>query len=123
MTSKWNAQYDFWSSFGIPAYDAASVPDGDDAPDFPYITYTGYNSGFDEDARSLVSIWTRDTSWAGADAIADQIHDALVHGGAVVPYDGGMIWITAGEPFAQNIGDPNDDLIRRKVLNIILHFC
>ena len=123
MANKWQAQYQFWSSFGIPAYDATSVPDGDDKPDYPYITYSGVNGDFDEDAMSSASIWTRGTSWADADRISDQIQSALENGGVVVPYTGGMIWFTIGVPFSQNMGDPNDDLIRRKVLNVTLHFC
>lgn len=123
MTNKWQAQYQFWSSFGLSVYDAASVPDGDDAPEFPYITYNGVNGNFNENISSSVSIWTRDTSWTGADSISDQIQNALKNGGVVVPYTGGMIWITPGDPFSQNMGDPNDDLIRRKVINVTLHFC
>ena len=120
---KWKAQYNFWSSFGIPAFDAASVPDGDDAPDFPYITYTGTNGDFDTDTTVIASIWTRNTSWAEADRISNEIQAFLNNGGAVVPYDDGIIWITMGSPFAQNMGDPDDDLIRRKILNVTLHFC
>ena len=123
MVDKWQAQYNFWSMFGIPVYDATSVPDGDDAPEFPYITYNGINSMFDEDAMSTASIWTRNTSWREADSISDQILSTLKNGGIAVPYTGGIIWFTAGVPFSQNMGDPNDDLIRRKILNVTLHFC
>ena len=121
--NKWQAQYNFWSSFGIPAYDAASVPDGDDAPNFPYITYTGTNGEFDTDTPVTASIWTRNTSWTEADQISDQIQGILMNGGITIPYDGGIIWITAGSTFSQNLGDPDDDLIRRKILNVTLHFC
>lgn len=30
----------FYSSFGLPAYDENSVPTGENAPAFPYITYS-----------------------------------------------------------------------------------
>lgn len=123
MINKWQAQYQFWSSFGLPVYDAASVPDGDDAPAFPYITYSGVNGNFNESSASSISVWTRGTSWTEADTISDQIQEALKNGGAVVPYDGGIVWITPGEPFSQNMGDPEDDLIRRKYIIVQLHFC
>lgn len=120
---KWQAQYNLWSSFGIPAYDASSVPDGDDRPDFPYITYQGMDGMFDSDASVYVSIWTRSSSWIQANELSNTVYQRLKNGGTVIPYDGGIIWVTAGEPFSQNIGDPNDDLVRRKLLNVTLHFC
>lgn len=119
---KWQAQYKLWSSFGLPAYDASSVPDGDDKPDFPYITYQGVDGTFNSDIPASVSVWTRDYSWLPANAISDTIYQALKNGGVTVRYDGGIIWITAETPFSQNMGDPDDDLIRRKVLNVLLHF-
>ena len=119
---KWQAQYDFWSSFGIPAYDASSVPDGDNRPDFPYITYNGVDGTFKSDIPTSASIWTRDFSWLSANEISNAIYQTLKNGGIVVPYDRGIIWVTAENPFAQNMGDPDDDLIRRKVLNVALHF-
>ena len=35
---RYEAQYAFWSSFGVPAYEQNSVPDLDDLT-FPYITF------------------------------------------------------------------------------------
>lgn len=119
---KWQAQYKLWSSFGIPAFDASSVPDGDDAPDFPYITYQGVDGTFDAVIPVSVNVWTRNYSWSQANEISNDIYEAVKDGGIVVRYDQGVIWATAENPFSQNLGDPNDDLIRRKVLNILLHF-
>lgn len=118
---KYQAQYNFWSSFGIPAYDANSVPDAKEI-EFPYITYQAVNAGFDEDTVILASIWTQSTSWTQADYLANEIQDTLKNGGKVVPYSGGIIWITPEVPFAQNMGDPSDDRIRRKLLTVQLHF-
>lgn len=120
---KWQAQYNLWSSFGMPVYDANSVPDGDDKPDFPYITYTGIDGMFDTDVPTTISVWTRGTSWRPADSISDTIYKAIENGGIIVPYDGGIIWVTPRTPFSQNFGDPSDDLIRRKIINVTLHFC
>ena len=33
------AIFDFWNSFNIPAFEENSVPTGEDAPAYPYITY------------------------------------------------------------------------------------
>ena len=119
---KWQAQYNLWSSFGYPAYDASSVPDGNNKPSFPYITYQGVDGTFDSDIPVTVSIWTRDYSWSQANAISNTIYQALKNGGETVRYSDGLIWATPGSPFSQNMGDPDDDLIRRKVLNVLLHF-
>lgn len=120
--NKWQAQYSFWSSFGVPAYDAASVPTGDNAPEFPYITYTAMDALFDGDVIADASVWTREFPWATANELSDEIRDTLKNGGKKIPYDGGLIWITANEPFAQDRGDPSDDLIKRKLLSVTLHF-
>lgn len=118
---KYQAQYSFWSSFNVPAYEVNSVPDLDTVS-FPYITYEAYSSTFDDNAIVSASIWTRSTSWAQADAIADAIETALKDGGQILHYSGGMMWITAGSPFAQNMGDPSDDRIKRKRLSVTIHF-
>lgn len=118
---KYEAQYNFWHSFGVPAYEETSVPDADDVV-FPYITYQAVNAGFDEDAVVSASVWTRTTSWEQADTLANSIQNALKNGGQVVPYSGGIIWVTPEVPLIQNMGDPNDDQIRRKLITVQLHF-
>ena len=118
---RYEAQYGFWSGFNIPAYEENAVPDVDEIT-YPYITYQAVSAPFDGDVPINASIWTRSTTWAGADALADAIEAELRNGGKVVPYTGGMIWVTAGSPFAQSMGDPNDDRIKRKLLSVTLHF-
>lgn len=118
---KWQALHSFWASFSIPAYEENSVPDLDKVI-FPYITYEAINSGFDSDVTGTASVWSRSFSWMAADAIADMIYARLKDGGVTVPYDGGMIWITAGNPFAHSMGDPDDDRIKRKFLQVDYHF-
>lgn len=118
---KYEAQYSFWSGFNIPAYEENSVPDEDEVS-FPYITYQAVSSSFDEDATINASVWTRSTSWATADTIATLVQQRLGNGGAVVSYDGGIIWFTPNTPFAQSMGDPSDDRIKRKLLTVQLHF-
>ena len=119
---RFEAQHGFWSSFGVPAYEENSVPELNKVK-FPYITYTAYLAGFDQDVAARASIWTRSSSWAGAEALVDEIDARLRNGGAIVPYDGGVLWVTQLSPFAQGMGDPADDKIKRMVLSVLLHFC
>ena len=118
---RWQAQYSFWASFGVPAYQENSVPDRDTIA-YPYITYQAFSAPFNGDVAVSASIWTRSASWERADALSDAVQTRLQDGGQVVPYDGGVIWVTAEDAFAQSMGDPNDDLIKRKLLSVVLHF-
>lgn len=121
MMDRYEAQYNFWSSFGVPAYEVNSVPDLDRVT-FPYITYEAAAAMFDNDVQLNASIWTRTTSWLQADTLSDAIETALKDGGQILHYTGGTIWITADNTFAQNMGDPDDDRIKRKLLSVVLHF-
>ena len=98
---RWEAQYQFWNSFGVPAYEVNSVPDLDDV-DFPYITYPAMSAPFNGDTVASPSIWTRTPSWLQADTLADEIERRLKTGGEVIRYSGGIIWVTAESPFAQS---------------------
>lgn len=119
---RWEALYDFWASFGYPTYEENSVPDIRDV-EFPYITYEARSAPFDGDAPANASVWTRGASWTQADMISDMIEERLKHGGQVLSYAGGRIWVTADQNnFAQSMGDPTDDLIKRKYLSITYHF-
>lgn len=118
---RYEAQYLFWSSFGVPAYEENSVPDIDEI-EFPYITYQAVMSPFDNSIPVSASIWTRSTSWVEADTLADTVENALKSGGKVLPYTGGIIWVTPRNPLAQSMGDPQDDQIKRKLLLVTLYF-
>lgn len=121
MMDRYEAQYSFWASFGVPAYEENSVPDLEDVT-FPYITYQAAASAFDEDARLSANVWTRSTSWLQADTIANAIIARLKDGGENIAYDGGCIWVTPEAPLVQNMGDPEDDRIKRKLVSVVLHF-
>ena len=119
---RWEAIHSFWASFAIPAYEENSVPNQNDTI-FPYITYEAATAGFDGDVFGTASVWSRSSSWLAADTIANTVYDRLKDGGVTIPYDGGMIWLTADTPFAQSMGDPDDDRIKRKRLAVVYHFC
>ena len=116
------ALYNFWSMFGLPAYEENSVPSGEDGAEFPYITYQVVTDSFGNDVALTGSVWYRSTSWKEANAKAQEISNMLSRGGVTISCDGGIIWLRRGVPFAQSMGDDSDDLIKRKYINIVAEF-
>lgn len=116
------ALYNFWSGFGLPAYEETSVPTGEDAPAFPYITYQVVTDGFGGDVALTASVWYRSESWLEINAKTEEIVKHLGRGGRVIPCDGGAVWLKRGQPFAQSMGDDADNMIRRKYINITAEF-
>lgn len=113
------AIYQFWSGFGLTAYEENTVPT--DAA-FPYITYQLVTDSFDREIPLTASIWYRSESWAGINAKTGEISKTISRGGKIIPCDGGAIWLKRGQPFAQSMVDESDDLIKRKYLNITAEF-
>lgn len=113
------AIYQFWNCFGLTAYEENAVPD--DAA-FPYITYQLVTDSFDREIPLTASIWYRSESWAGINSKTEEISQKISRGGKIVACDGGAIWLKRGQPFAQNMGDESDNLIKRKYLNIKAEF-
>lgn len=113
------AIYQFWNSFGLTAYEENTVPT--DA-DFPYITYQLVTDSFDREISLAASLWYRSESWTDINAKTEEISQKISRGGKIIPCDGGAIWLKRGQPFAQNMGDESDNLIKRKYLNITAEF-
>ena len=113
------AIYQFWNSFGLTAYEENTVPT--DA-DFPYITYQLATDSFDREIPLTASLWYRSESWTGVNAKTEEISQKISRGGKIISCDGGAIWLKRGQPFAQNMGDESDNLIKRKYLNITVDF-
>lgn len=117
------ALYQFFSSFGLDAWEENSVYALENPPAFPYLTYQMHTDSFGEyDAPLSASLWYRSTSWAAANAKVEEISAEIGRGGKVVPVDGGHLLFMRGSPFAQSLGDPSDDMIKRKLLNISVRF-
>ena len=112
----------FWSGLGLPAYEENSVPSGDLAPAFPYLTYELLTDAFGGETAMTASVWYRSSSWVEANAKAEEIGDRIGYAGKIIHADGGYIWIQRGTPFARSMGDENDDLIKRKIINITAAF-
>lgn len=113
------AIYQFWNSFSLTAYEENTVPT--DA-DFPYITYQLVTDSFDREIPLTASIWYRSESWTAINAKTEEISQKISRGGKIISCDGGAIWLKRGQPFAQNMGDESDNLIKRKYLNITAEF-
>lgn len=116
------ALYDFWSSFGVPAFEENCVPTGDEAPFFPYITYNVSTDSFGAEVSLVSFLWYRGTSWRDANAKAEEISEEIGRDGIFLKCKGGAIWLKRGVPFAQSMGDPSDTAIKRKILNVTAEF-
>lgn len=113
--------YNFMSGFGLTAWEENAVPTGDDA-DFPYLTYGLVTDSFGVDLSMTASLWYRSTSWAAASEKTDEISRRIGRDGIILPCDGGGVWIRRGTPFAQTMGDPADDMVKRMYINLTLEF-
>ena len=113
------AIYQFWSGFDLTAYEENTVPT--DAA-FPYITYQLVTDSFDREIQLTASLWYRSESWTAINAKTEEISQKISRGGKIIACDGGAIWLKRGQPFAQNMGDESDNLIKRKYLNITAEF-
>lgn len=116
--TKEQALQEFWSQFGTPAYDQATVPE--DAT-YPRITYEVITDNFNVQNVLTASIWDRSTSWVGCSNVLHEIESKLGRGGQTLHCDGGAVWIYRGMPFAQRMTD-TDDSIRRIVINVEVEF-
>ena len=113
----------FWNSFGVKAFEENYVKDADEngnpiEPEMPYITYQIVTDSFDREVAATANIWYRSSGWKAINAKTEEISREISRGGKIIPCDGGAIWLKRGQPFAQNMGDESDNLIRRKYLNI-----
>ena len=113
------AIYQFWNGFGLTFYEENTVPT--DAA-FPYGTYQLVTDSFDREVAATASLWYRCESWTAINAKTEEISANIGFGGKIIKCDGGRIWIKRGQPFAQNMGDESDDLIKRKYLNVNIEY-
>lgn len=117
---KWEAQYNFWSQFGIPAYEETSVPDYRDLT-FPYISYEAATSGFEDTVQIEASIWDNIDSYIRIDPIADEI-EHTIRTMSCPKMDGGRYRVWIDGIFARNMADPENDKITRKLMSVNFEF-
>lgn len=114
------AIYQFWSRFGIPAYDENTVPD--DAV-MPYITYSVSTGSIGDPVLLNASVWYRSTRWRDITQKVNEIeHYIDTVSPLTIKIDGGRAYFTKGTPFSQRMAEPGDDMTRRIYLQINAEF-
>lgn len=117
--TKGAALYSFWSSFGLDAYAANAVPND---VTFDYLTYTPVFDAWGGSPVSLtVNLWYYGTGEAEINAKAQEISDKIGMGGALLPCDGGCIWLKRGSPFCQSVADSNAN-VKRRYINVTAEY-
>lgn len=118
----WKEQviHQFWSNFGLPAYDVNSV---DEDAEMPYITYDVSTGSIDDLIILTASLWYRSTSW---NAITLKVHEIeeylMTMNPPAIKIDGGRAYFVKGSPFSQRMAEPGDDLVRRIYLQVNAEF-
>jgi hypothetical protein len=116
--NKSQAIHNFWSGFGLPAYDQYTVPID---VKMPYITYSVSESEFEYPVALTGSLWYRSQSWEDITLKSYEISKSISLGGKLIRLDDGKLWIYRGSPFVQRMSD-TDDSVRRIVINIVAEF-
>ena len=117
--NKTQAVQEFWSSFGIPAYDESTVPD--DAK-MPYITYSVSTGAMGNGLLWSASLWYRTKSWRDIELKALAIAESLGrYGYHNIRIDDGYLILTQGTPFSQRVPD-EDDSVRRIYINVMAEY-
>lgn len=109
----------FWNSFGIPAYDEYTVPDG---TSMPYITYNASFDAVNMDVPMTASVWYRDSSWENISKKVEQISQTIGYSYYIKAIDGGYMVVKRGNVFAQRMNDPDDLDVRRILVSILVEF-
>lgn len=112
--------YEFFNSFGIPAYPVSSVPDAVKAP---YLTYELQTTTFEMgEVQISVNLWYYTPKEEEINAKVQEISDKLGLSGAVLWCDNGAVWLKRGHPFSQAIRDQDDPYAKRRYLIINAEF-
>ena len=120
--NKAQALQQFWSSFGLTAFDEFSAYDEKIELPANYITYEIQTTNILNSVDLSASLWYNSTSWKEISEKADEIAEYIGYGGRVIKIDGGYIWVKMGTPFAQRMAVEGDDNIRRIYLSISVDF-
>lgn len=117
----------FWNSFGIKAYDVATVPEEmnftnpKNEDKLPYITYEVNVGDYGDDVVASASVWYYSRNWKAIEDKMKDIDEVFNNGGAVVGYDGGNVWIKKANPYRMRVQDEND-MVRRYVINVMIEY-
>lgn len=116
----------FLSQF-LPAYEENSIYSAPTKPAFPYITYEGIFSRFNDDPYASTymtfTTWYREASRINSIRKTAEISAAIPRNGLRIPVDDGIIVITAAsDPFGSPQPEPSDDLVKRMVHTLGITF-
>ena len=119
--NKWQAQQEFWSSFGLNAYDQNTVPE---SAQMPYITYEAVSASIGNTQTITASLWYRSRSWSEISVKANEIEQKIYNMPPSVAIEGGRykVRLPSDMPFAQRMDEPDDADVRRIVLNVEWEF-
>lgn len=110
---KWQAQQEFWSSFGLTAYDELTVPD--DAA-MPYLTYEAVSGNLGAKTTVSASLWYRSNSWREISQKSEYIAGSIYEDPRpAIQIDGGymMVRLPDGTMHSDRMEEPNDKQVRR----------
>lgn len=120
------AIFDFWNSFNIPAFEENSVPTGENAPAYPYITYQLVIDNFGSQVQTSASVYDRDKdNYSALFHVLEktaEIRKKISRGGIMLAFDSGVVWLKPNTPFSQIMGDSEDNAVRRAYLNMTAEF-
>jgi hypothetical protein len=129
--NKEQAYNEFWSGFGVLAFEENSMPDdkviddlikaGVASSKYPYIAYQVIVDDLGHPVFPTASIYDRNTSWQRADELANDISERIQKMNTI-KLDDGRMFITKGSPFAQHQLESEDMNIRRVILNLGIEF-
>lgn len=122
--TKEDALQSFWSSFGIAARDENTVPETKIAMERyggHYITYNAPTASIGETVPLYGNLWYKDYSWEAITEKVNEITRYIGLDGRRIPFDGGVLWLVRGVPFAQRMAD-EDDTIRHIYLNLTAEY-
>lgn len=115
---KEQALHQFWSQFGVEAFDRFTTPE---EAAYPRITYECATDNIGAQLILTGSLWDRSTSWKTVTDLLHTIEAKLGLGGQTINFEGGLLWVKKATPFSQRVGD-EDDSIRRIIVNIEVEF-
>ena len=114
IPNKYQALHNFYSGFGVPAYEENSVPEN---AKLPYITYEVITSELAAQNVALsCQIWDKSNSLKNLNTLTESLSAAL-RNGAKLQCDDGYIMLYRGEPFAQT-RPSGERTIKAKYINI-----
>lgn len=103
-----------------PLYPHDNVPDG---ASYPYLTFDPSFAFFgDGDVHYQLHLWHRTASDASINSVARDIGRLIGYGGTAVMCDSGWVWIKRGAPFVVPVATPDDDMLKRRLINVLIEF-